>query len=116
MNERLKEFGWTIWVLILLIIVVFVLGIFGLGYKATIGKESVNIDRQIFKNSKSYVEGMGNDLAKYKYELQTEKDPVAKRAIVDLIINKYGDFDAEKLDNPDLKNFLLDAKNGRYNE
>jgi hypothetical protein len=92
----------------------FGLGWMNVGYKNTIGVAEANADRNIFKENKSYVEGMISDLAKYKYELSTEKDTIARKAIIDLIIDKFASFDIKNLENSDLKKFLQDIRDGKY--
>jgi hypothetical protein len=92
-----------------------VTGFFGLFYDRTIGVEQTNIQREKFENSTSYVKGMIKDLAKYKYEFETEKDTTSKKAIIDLIISKYSDFSVDKIEDTTLKIFLNDIKNGKYN-
>jgi N-acetyl-anhydromuramyl-L-alanine amidase AmpD len=90
-------------------------GLADLQFYRYFGKQQANVQREIFKENKSYVEGMVSDLAKYKYELTIEKDPIAKRAIVDLIIDKYGNFDITKLEDISLQRFLIDIRNEKYN-
>jgi len=102
-------------VIAILFSICWVTGFFGLFYEKTIGVERVNIEREKFENSTSYVKGMVKDLAKYKYEFEIEKDIVAKKAIINLILSKYSDFPVEKIDEPMIGSFLLDVKNGKYN-
>ncbi len=107
-------------VIAIIIVVVVVLGLtlgwFGVFYTKTIGVEQASAERQVFKENKSYIEGMASDLAKYKYELATEKDAVARKAIISLVVDKYGNFDIDKLENTDLRKFLQDVRNGKYEE
>jgi len=110
--------AWILGIIVLVAILIglsFVFGWFGVGYTKTIGKAQINANREVFKESKVYVEGMASDLAKYKYEITTEKDPIAIKAIADLIIEKYGNFDITKLEDISLQNFLRDVRNGKYN-
>ena len=102
----------TIGVIALLVALTFIFGWFGVGYTKTVEKAQINANREVFKVSKPYVEGMVSDLAKYKYELTTEKDSTARKAIIDLIIDKYGNFDESKIENVSLRNFLINIKNG----
>lgn len=84
--------------------------------KETFGVAHADADRKIFENTKTYVGGMADDLAKYKYEFQKEKDPVAKQAIVDLVVSRFADFDVNELNDKDLREFLKDARNGNLNQ
>jgi hypothetical protein len=112
LKERLKELGVVVWGTVLVVVIGGLLAFGGLGIKSTVGTKSADVDRKIFENTTSYVKGMADDLAKYKYELSTTEDEVSRKAIIDLIIDKYADFDENKLDNPRLKKFLEDVKNG----
>lgn len=102
-------------VLVLLFGFCWITGFFGLFYDKTIGVEQVNIEREKFENSTAYIKGMIKDLAKYKYEFETEKDITAKKAIINLIVSKYSDFPVEKIDDSTVRDFLKDVKNGKYN-
>ena len=79
-----------------------------------IGVESASIQREKFKENKSYVEGMISDLGKYKreYEKATEDE---KRGIVIFIQGEFANFDAELIDNDSLYSFLMDIRNGNLN-
>jgi len=94
----------------------FGMGWVGVGYTKTVGVAQQSANREVFKENKSYVEGMVSDLAKYKYELATEKDPIARKAIVELIIDKYANFDISKIKDANLVRFLQNVKSGEYNE
>lgn len=107
-------FGFLV-VIALMYGITFGTGLIDLKFQKFFGVEKANIQREIFKEGQSYVEGMSNDLSNYKHEITIEKDPIAKQAIVDLILNKYGNFDTSKLESPDLQRFLLDVRNGKYN-
>lgn len=95
------------WVLILGII----LGCFGFGFKYF----STNADREIFKQSVTYNEGMLDDLAKYRMEMIEAEPGVEQEAIQDLINNRFANFDESKIESRDLRNFLNDCREGVYN-
>jgi len=114
MKDGLKVALVSVLVLVGLLSLSWGTGWFGVFYKGTVEKANVSVDRQIFKESKSFVEGMANDLANYRREITTEKDPVARKAIADLINSKYGNFDISRLENSNLRGFLLDVRNGKY--
>jgi hypothetical protein len=90
-------------------------GAFDIFFDKTIGVEKANVQREKFEQSASYVKGMVSDLAKYKYEFETEKDTTAKKAIIDVIISTYADFSPDKIDDASTKTFLKDIKDGKYN-
>ena len=75
----------------------------------------VNADRMVFKQSAVYNEGVIDDLAKYKFEMQSAKDDTEKQAICELVNSRFANFDESKLENDDLKQFLKDCRNGELN-
>ena len=87
-------------------------GMLNVIYTKTIGKEQINANREVFESTKTYVKGAADDLAKYKYELSQTKDEIARKAIIDLIIDRYADFDETKLSNENLRWFLQNVRNG----
>lgn len=68
-----------------------------------------NADRQAFKNTATYNEGMLDDLAKYKYEYDTSNDDVERAAIADLVRSRFANFDKSKIENYELVKFLEDC-------
>lgn len=74
--------------------------------------ERANVERQVFKSTKSYNEGMANDLANFKFEYEMSRDEVERMAIRRFIIDKYSDFDESKLQNYNLKQFLIQMRGG----
>lgn len=108
----------------LLIIIIVVGGSIGLafgmgwinvGYTNTVGIAQANADRNVFEHNKAHIEGMSKDLAKYKYDFDTEKDVVNKKAIVQLIQHQFADFNPTQIENYNLRYFLEDVMNGKYN-
>jgi hypothetical protein len=79
------------------------------------GKRDASIKREIFKENKSYVEGMVADIAKYKFEMSTEKDSVTKKAIAEMVNDRFANFDIDKIEDLSLRKFLQDVRNGKYN-
>jgi hypothetical protein len=103
--------------IIILVIVVFLLTGLGIGYynvfyTNTVGTAQESAERNKIKNNKSYTEGMVSDLANYRLQYQKEKDETFKKALRETIITKYANFKTDLIDDPDLKQFLLDIRNG----
>lgn len=114
----LKIIGWILVGLVCITLmygIAFGTGVIDLKFKKFFGVQNATIDREIFKESKSYVEGAINDLSNYKLEITTEKDSVAKQAIAQLIQTKFGNLNINDLENEDLKTFLKDVRQGKYN-
>lgn len=76
---------------------------------------NVNADRMVFKQSAVYNEGVADDLAKYKFEMQGAKDEAEKKAICELVNSRFANYDDSKIENEDLKRFLKDCRNGEIN-
>lgn len=70
----------------------------------------VNVNRTIFKESLPYTENMAQDLAKYRLEYSRETDKAAKEAIKDTVRNRYANFDINKLDDGNLRQFLRECR------
>jgi len=96
----------------LLIALMFGGGMLNNKYKATIGKQSKDIDREVFETNKSHVHSMIEDLSKYKLELARTEDPVERKAIINFITENYATFDTKYIDNDSLRWFLEDVMNG----
>lgn len=94
----------------------FGLGEFSMAVKERFGVRSANIDRQIFEENKSHVKGVASDLADIKFQLTEQDDPVVRKALLELVRERYADFDANKLDNNNLRAFLLDVQEGRLRD
>lgn len=103
----------TIAIIIVLTGLEFGTGYISAKYNQFFGKMEVQIDRDIFKESNTYIEGVADDLAKYKLELAKEKNETVRQAIIETIIDRYADFDSSKLENRDLRNFLEDIREGK---
>lgn len=73
------------------------------------GVRYANADREIFKNTVTYNEGVLDDLAKYKFQYDTAEDDVERAAIADLVRSRFANFDKSKIENKDLKEFLEDC-------
>lgn len=83
-------------------------------YLSTVGKERANIKREVFKESKSYVEGMIEDLSNYKREFERTEDINEKEQIANMIDAEFSNFDITKIENQSLYNFLLDIRDGSW--
>jgi hypothetical protein len=73
-----------------------------------------NAEYQVYKESVVYNEAAAQDLANYKYQLETASDPVSKASIAKLVVDRFGSYDPDKLQDKDLAQFLKDCENGVY--
>lgn len=101
-------------ILVRIVVAVLVLSVISVAGNFAYSYWETNADRVIFKQSVTYNEGMLDDLAKYKYELESAEDDVEKSAIAQLVNSRFANFDESKIENESLKNFLRDCRNGKY--
>lgn len=80
-----------------------------------IGTESASIQREKFKENKSYVEGMINDLNKYKREYEKALED-EKEGVLNYIDSEFANFDETLIENQTLYNFLMDVRNDNLNQ
>lgn len=69
-----------------------------------------NVKRKVFEETKSYNEGMEQQLVKYKFEYDIG-DEETKKAIAGAVRHAYADYDEARLD-PQLRSFLQKCKYG----
>lgn len=90
----------------------FATGTAELVYNKTIGKDVSSSRTEVFHKSKGYVDGMVQDLSKYKLELAQTKDETARVAIISHINEQFANYDENDIQSLDLKQFLIDCRNG----
>lgn len=80
-----------------------------LGYKKFFKPKFQNVEREVFKQTRSYNEGKIQDLAKLKheYELASNED---KQTIKNTIIHMFADYQAPKEAPYGLKQFLTEMR------
>ena len=81
-------------------------------YNATIGRQSMNVKRENYERSQSYVHGKMEDLSKYKREYERATNPAEKAQVRSYILGEFANFDRKLIDNPDLYNFLVEMERG----
>lgn len=106
----MKVFGISVGAFVGMIAVVFILGGVGLGYKMVFKPANENVERQVFENTQSYVFGKIQDLAKYKQEYNALENPNDQQAIKNIINQQFAQFDKNKIQDPDLRNFLVQMR------
>ena len=76
-----------------------------------VGKSIADRDRKVFKTSKPYIENSIQTLHNYKmqYDLADEED---KKIIANNIRSEFANFNANHIENPSLRYFLLDIQGG----
>lgn len=99
---------------VLLLVVFPLLGFYGGAvqnlYDSTIGLQHENVQRQVYEQSQSYVEGKLQELSKDYAEYNQATDPTAKQALLTTVRTSFAEFDSNKVTDPVLQNFLLKAR------
>lgn len=93
-----------------LIVLLFNLELLGLGWTRFFSPKRQNIQREVFEETKSYVHGKIQDLAKYYDEYQKSDSPDDKEAIQTVIKSQFAEFDAEKINSSQLRTFLVNMR------
>ena len=82
-------------------------GYFGVFYTKTVGKAQENANREVFKQTQSYNDGMAQELVKIKTEYDQAKDSTDKKALVFRVQHDYANFDESKLESESLRCWLI---------
>ncbi len=93
-----------------IIALAFALNIGGLHWKMFFGPKYANVERKIFEESKSYTHGKIEDLGKYFQEYQEAKTQEDKDIIKEFVRLRFNEFDANKINNYKLKQFLISMR------
>lgn len=110
--EKKDVFKLIIIVIVIIAIAVslmFIFGVVEIQYIKTIGKEKQNAQREVFKETKSYNDGMIQNLIKYKHEYDMA-DNEHKIIISNTIRLMYAEYDETKIKSIELKEFLKKIK------
>ncbi|MDD5738495.1 MAG: hypothetical protein PHY72_01005 [Candidatus Pacebacteria bacterium] len=110
MKDEVRVFGIAVSWVVLVVVIVFILGGAGLAYKMIFAPRHAAVDRQVFEESQSYVQGKIQDLSKYHNEYQKTDDIAAKEAIKQLIIQQFAQFDSNKVVDVNLRKFLISMR------
>lgn len=110
--SKLKIFGIGVLIFVGLIVLGFATGEIQAIYNRTVGVDVSSSETDQWHSSKGYVDGMVQDLSKHKLELEQTKDATTRAAIINYINEKFANYDENKIKNQDLKQFLIDVRNG----
>lgn len=94
---------------VLLIVVAFGLEMIGLQWTRFFKPRYENVEREVFEETKSYVHGKIQDLAKYYGEYQTS-DEEGKAAIKGVIEVRFAEFDAKHVESDKLRSWLIEMR------
>jgi len=90
--------------------VIFLLGMYGLGWNKFFLPKQENIKREVFEQTQSYVHGATQDLAMYFDQYNRAESVEDKEAIRQIVIMRFSNFDATKIDNVGLRSFLTNMR------
>jgi len=105
MKEWGKKLVWIGGVAIVLFAVVAYFNLLDVSMRRIFGVAREDARREIFEETKSYVHGKIQDLAKYYEEYQ--KNPEDREIIAQVIRIRFAEFDADKIKNRRLREFLI---------
>lgn len=100
----------AIGILLLIGIVIFIIGLSGLGWHKFFAPKHENIRREVFEQTKSYVHGGIQDIAKYFEEYQQAETEIDKETIKAVVSARFAEFDASNISSPKLKGFLISMR------
>lgn len=113
MKGFFKELGVTATAIITAAVILIGSAICGIIWTRTIGVAQKDAEREAYKATAVYNEGMVDDLAKYYYEFN-QADDVERSAIAKLIASRFSNFDESRIENKELRLFLEDCRKGIF--
>lgn len=90
--------------------VIFLLGFYGLGWQKFFSPKQAEIKREVWENTQSYTEGAARDLATYLQQYTKADDPADKETIRQVVIMRFANLDAKKINNAGLRGFLVSMR------
>lgn len=89
----------------LMIVLAFGIEMGGLKWKGYFAPKHAAVERQVFKETRSFNEAKLQELTKARLEYLREKDPIVRQALASTIRHQFADYDSSKLP-PELASFL----------
>lgn len=91
------------------LIVPLFIGLYSLGMFKLFAPATANIQREVFENTKSYLQAAQQDLGKYYHEYQSA-DQTGKSVIKATIRVRFAELDGSKLQSREMERFLKEAR------
>lgn len=107
---KLKYVGYGILSIIGFLALLFFLNAVGIAQIKIFGVAREDAKREVFEETKSYVHGKIQDLARYYKQYQTSKSDDDKESIRSFIIMEFGEFDSKKIKEVKLRSFLIQMR------
>lgn len=83
----------------------------GIAWKGFFGPKHAAIEREVFKQTRSYNEGKAQELAKLHFEYMRAK-PEDRPAIVAMVRHAFAEYDETLIASPSLRQWLRAVKTG----
>jgi hypothetical protein len=99
--------------IIVVIIITFALELGGLKWRMFFGPKHAAIEREVFKETRSYNEAKLQDLTRYRLQYLRAETEVEKNAIASTIRHQFAEYDENKLP-LELAEFVKESKYGNY--
>lgn len=97
--------------LFLVIALLFGLTWLGIEWDGFFGPKRAAVEREIFRETRSYDEGMIQQLARYRLQHVRAKSSEEKKAIASTVRVMFAEYDPDKLERRDLRVFLQGVNN-----
>ena len=107
MKEKTKVFGFSIAWIMGFFVLLFAISLISLGYYKFFAPRYENARREVFESTKSYIQGVQQDLGKYYLEYQKAESEKDREAIKATIQMRFAEVDAGKLQSLQLRRFLV---------
>lgn len=78
----------------------------GIEWRGFFGPKRAAVEREIFRETRSYDEGMVQQLSRYRLQYVRAESQAEKDAIASTVRTMFAEYDPSKLPNSDLRNFL----------
>lgn len=83
----------------------------GIEWRGFFGPKQAAVERKIFRETRSYDEGMIQQLSRYRLQYVRADSEVEREAILSTVRTMFAEYDAGKLPSVELSNFLRKATN-----
>lgn len=109
---KIKFILWSLLSVVGIIAVAAGMEFLGIGWLRFFGVRRQDAHREVFKATRSWNAAKEQELLKLRLEYIREEDPVVREAIAFTIRHKFADYSVDKLDTPELRDFLTRMKMG----
>ncbi len=98
-------------VLVILSALCFGLTWVGIEWDGFFGAKRADVERKVFRNTRSYDEGMVQQLTRFRLEYIRTKDETEKAAVRSTVRMMFAEFPIDRLTSPELRAFLTECRN-----